>query len=120
MAKVLQATLRQEQKSYVNDQGEKVDYVEYTVGIEGENIVFYPTKESKDLVKFLFRGLGDEVDVSVKQVERTYFSEGVPNDYMAYKVEIDGEEVDFYPNKESKDLVKLLFRRYGVDDKAKK
>lgn len=114
MAKLkLSAVVTQEEKAYVNDQGERVEYVEYKVDIQGEKIVFYPTKESKDLVKFLLRGVKGEIEATITQVERTYFSDGAPNDYMAYKIELDGEQVDFYPTKESKDLVKLLFRRHG-------
>ena len=56
--KSMDVTMTQRLKTYVDKNGQPNDYYEYTVDINGEQVVFYPTKESKDLVLFLFKQNG--------------------------------------------------------------
>ncbi len=60
--KVLQVEMTQKLKTYFGESGQPNDYYEYTVEIDGEKVVFYPTKESKDLVAFLFKRLGKDAE----------------------------------------------------------
>lgn len=61
MAKKIEVTMTQKEKLYVDSNGQAREYLEYEVDIEGEKVVFYPNKEGKDLVKFLFKNAGEEV-----------------------------------------------------------
>lgn len=63
MPKKLDVTMVQREKLFVDNGGQAHEYLEYEVDIGGEKVVFYPNKEGKDLVRFLFKQMGEELPV---------------------------------------------------------
>ena len=49
---MLEVTLKISKETFVNDEGDSIDYYAYSADIMGESIKFYPKPEDKKLLKY--------------------------------------------------------------------
>ena len=102
-----------EKKSFTNDKNEKVDFMTYTLEINGTKIGFSPKVEDKKLLNFL---LADKVtDKGLKlplSIEKKSFKndKGESIDFNAYTVDISGQVISLYPKTEDKKLCQYLLK----------